>query len=45
VASLQERNGSFRVLFTFDGKLHGFTLGKVHRDEAEAKAALIACGA
>jgi integrase len=42
VASLQERNGSFRVLFTFNGKLHAFTLGKVDRDEAEAKAAQVA---
>jgi site-specific recombinase XerD len=42
VASLQERNGSFRVLFTFNGKLHAFTLGKVDRDEAETKAAQVA---
>jgi hypothetical protein len=34
VASLQERNGSFRVLFRYRGKQHAFTLGAVSRDEA-----------
>jgi integrase len=38
MASLQERNGSYRVLFRHHGKLHTFTLGKVGPDEAEAKA-------
>jgi integrase len=38
MASLQERNGSYRVQFCHHGKLHGFTLGKVERDEAENKA-------
>jgi WD40 repeat protein len=38
MASLQERNGSFRVLFSYHGKLHAFTIGKVERSEAEAKA-------
>jgi integrase len=38
MASLQERNGSFRVLFSFHGKLHTFTLGQVNRAEAENKA-------
>src|SRR5262245_61176258 len=41
MASLQERNGSFRVLFCYHGKLHSFTLGKVERDEAESKAAQV----
>jgi hypothetical protein len=38
MASLQERNGSYRVFFCHHGKLHSFTIGKVARDEAEAKA-------
>ncbi len=38
MASLQERNGSFRVLFCHNGKLHSFTLGKVEKAEAEHKA-------
>jgi integrase len=37
MASLQERKGSFRILFCWDGKLHGFTIGKVDRTEAESK--------
>jgi integrase len=38
MASLQERNGSYRILFSHHGKLHSFTLGKVKKAEAEAKA-------
>jgi hypothetical protein len=38
MASLQERNGSYRILFCHHGKLHTFTLGKVEKDEAEHKA-------
>jgi integrase len=38
MASLQERNGSYRVLFCYHGKLHTFTIGQVEKDEAEAKA-------
>jgi integrase len=38
MASLQERNGSYRVLFPFHGKLHSFTIGQVKPDEAENKA-------
>jgi integrase len=38
MASLQERNGSYRVLFCHHGKLHTFTIGKVQKDEAENKA-------
>ncbi len=41
MASLQERNGSYRVQFFFRGKLHGFTIGKVSVSEAEAKAAQV----
>jgi hypothetical protein len=41
VASLQERNGSYRVQFFHYGKLHGFTLGKVTPAEARAKAAQV----
>ncbi|QJW94198.1 tyrosine-type recombinase/integrase [Frigoriglobus tundricola] len=41
MASLQERNGSYRVQFFFRGKLHGFTLGKVSVSEADAKAAQV----
>ena len=37
MASLQERNGSFRILFSHHGKLHTFTIGKVEPDEAENK--------
>jgi hypothetical protein len=37
VAGLQERNGSFRILFRYQGKQRTFTLGVVSRDEAEAK--------
>jgi hypothetical protein len=29
MASLQERNGSYRVLFCYHGKLHTFTIGQV----------------
>jgi integrase len=38
MASLQERNGSYRVLFSHHGKLHTFTIGKVEKGEAESKA-------
>src|SRR5579871_3825779 len=38
MASLQERNGSYRILFCYHGKLHAFTIGKVSQDEAENKA-------
>jgi hypothetical protein len=41
VAALQERNGSFRILFHHLGKQYAFTLGEVGRDEAEAKAAQV----
>src|SRR5580692_471595 len=38
MASLQERNGSYRILFSYHGKLHAFTIGKVKPNEAENKA-------
>jgi integrase len=38
MASLQERAGSYRVLFCYHGKLHSFTIGKVSADEAANKA-------
>jgi integrase len=38
MAALQERNGSFRVLFRFDGKQRTFTIGRVAKDKAEARA-------
>jgi hypothetical protein len=38
MASLQKRGGSYRVLFSWHGKLHSFTIGKVSPDEAAAKA-------
>ena len=37
MASLQERNGSYRILFCHHGKLHAFTIGKVEKGEAENK--------
>jgi hypothetical protein len=33
MATLQERNGSFRLLFVHHGKRHTFTLGKVSDDD------------
>ena len=41
MATLQERNGSFRVLFLHHGKRHTFTLGKVSEEEAQAKSAQV----
>jgi integrase len=41
VAGLQERNGSFRILFRHQGTQHAFTLGRVSRAEAEAKASQV----
>src|SRR4051812_23384682 len=37
MAALQERSGSFRVIFRHNGKQHAFTIGSVERDEAESK--------
>jgi hypothetical protein len=41
MAALQERNGSYRVLFRFNGKQHAFTLGQVTKGEADSKAAQV----
>ena len=41
MASLQNRNGSFRILFRYQGTQHTLTLGKVDEDEAEGKAAQV----
>src|ERR1700722_10581532 len=38
MAALQERNGSYRILFYHHGKQHAFTIGEVKADEAAAKA-------
>jgi integrase len=38
MAALQERNGSYRILFYHHGKQHAFTIGDVGEDEAVAKA-------
>ena len=39
MATLQVRNGSYRVLFCYRGRRHGLTLGRVDRREAELAAA------
>jgi integrase len=41
MASLQQRNGSFRFIFRYHGKQHFVTLGKVSAEEADAKAAQV----
>jgi hypothetical protein len=41
MATVQERNGSFRVLFCYNGKRETFTIGKVSRQEAEATSAQV----
>jgi hypothetical protein len=33
MASLQEGNGSYRMLFCYPGKLHTFTVGKLKQEE------------
>jgi integrase len=37
MANLQERNGKFRIQFFHQGRLRGFSLGKVPRADAESK--------
>jgi hypothetical protein len=39
MASLQERTGTFRVIFRFHAKQHFVSIGQVSKEEAEAKAA------
>jgi hypothetical protein len=41
MAAVQERNGSFRILFHYLAKQYTFTLGEVARDEVETKAAQV----
>jgi hypothetical protein len=41
MAGLQERGGSYRVFFRFQGKQQTFLLGKVTKQEAEAKSAQV----
>src|SRR4051812_47240254 len=39
MASIQNRNGSYKLTFCYHGKRHYLTLGKVSEQEAEAKSA------
>ena len=41
MAGLQHRNGSYRILFRYQGKQHTLTLGAVTEDEAGTKAAQV----
>src|SRR5687768_4378401 len=41
MAFVQNRGGSYRVLFRYHGKQQAFTIGEVSKDEAEAKAAQV----
>ncbi len=41
MAGLQHRNGSYRILFRYQGKQHTLTLGAVTEDEAQTKAAQV----
>ena len=41
MASLQERTGTYRVIFRFHGKQHFVMIGKVSPEEAETKAAQV----
>ena len=41
MATLQQRNGSYRVLFNWARKKHSFTMGTVPAQEAEGKAAQV----
>src|SRR4051812_8508437 len=41
MAALQERNGSYRVIFNYRGQQRAFTLGRVAEAEAKAKAAQV----
>ena len=39
MAGLEERSGRYRILFRYHGKQRTLPLGKVSREEAEAKSA------
>ena len=41
MAAIQERKGSFRVQFNYQGRQLGFTIGRVSESEAKAKAAQV----
>src|SRR3954454_15519762 len=41
MAGLQERGGNYRVFFRFRGKQRTYPLGRVSKQEAEAKAAQV----
>src|SRR5262245_66610682 len=41
MASLQQRSGTYRVIFRFHGKQHFVMIGKVSLEEADAKAAQV----
>ena len=41
MAGLQHRNGSYRIIFRYQGKQHAFTLGEVSQEEAETKSAQV----
>jgi integrase len=41
MASLQERSGTYRVIFRYHGKQHFMMIGKVSEDEAQTKAAQV----
>lgn len=41
MAALQERNGSYRILFNYRGRQRAFTIGRVVEAEAWAKVALV----
>src|SRR5438132_4597174 len=41
MAALQERNGSFRLIFWYYGKQHAFTIGQVSKKEANDTAATV----
>ena len=39
--AVQERNGSYRILFRHEGKQSVFTVGRVTESEAKAKSAQV----
>src|SRR5690348_7546938 len=41
MAGLQQRSGSYRVIFRYHGKQHTLHLGEVSKKEAEAKSAQV----
>ena len=43
MSALQQRNGSYRILFRFARRQHAFTLGQVSHEEARTKASQVDC--